>query len=69
MLDPLKSLKVRCAETGISLSQACRLAGVDRHAIESWNRKIPKSFQTYNAILEAIEKYKALERKNEEEGC
>lgn len=69
MINPIKSLKLACAEAGISLSQACREAGVHQQVIDKWNRKLPRSFELYNKVMAAIAKHQAPERKNPEEGC
>lgn len=69
MINPIKSLKLACAEAGISLSQACREAGVHQQVIDKWNRKTPRSFDLYNKVMAAIETRKNLDRKNPEEGC
>jgi transcriptional regulator with XRE-family HTH domain len=53
------SLKSECEAAGISLSQLCREADVDRSVVERWKEKDPKSIQTLNTLREALERIKS----------
>lgn len=53
------SLKAECEEAGISLSQLCREADVDRSVIERWKNKDPKSIEILNSLREALERLKS----------
>lgn len=57
--DIYSSLKSQCEALGISLSKLCREADVDRSVLERWRRSEPKSIRTYNALVEALEKFKS----------
>lgn len=48
------SLKAECEKAGISLSQLCREADVDRSVVERWKTKDPKSIETLNALKSAL---------------
>lgn len=52
--DTYWSLKKRCDQNGISLSELCREAGIDRSILERWKIKNPKSIEMHNALLEAL---------------
>lgn len=48
-------IKTKCASLGVSISEVCRMAGVDRSILERWKTQNPKSINTLNAINAAIE--------------
>lgn len=52
-------LKQQCEAVGISLTQLCREAGVERSTVERWKHRDPKSIEMlkeFNAIIEAKRK-------------
>jgi DNA-binding transcriptional regulator YiaG len=55
MENPLVSLKIKCIRAGVRLSEACEKAGVPRQTVENWGRKMPKTFEIYLKIQQAIE--------------
>lgn len=55
MLDPVTEMKAKASASGVSLSAACKKAGVDRSIPERWKKNVPKSFITYANIMQAID--------------
>lgn len=52
------SLKSECDSLGISISQLCREADVDRSVVERWKSKDPKSIEILNSLKGALERIK-----------
>lgn len=54
MENTFNYLKSECEKLGVSLSEVCRRAGVDRSVIERWKKKEPKTVQILRRLEEAI---------------
>lgn len=53
-----EEIKKECKEAGVSVSQLCRDAGVDRFTIERW-KKTPKSIETLMKLKKTLKTYKS----------
>lgn len=51
-------LKQQCDEVGISLTQLCREAGVERSTIERWKQKDPNTIEILNNLKAVLESKK-----------
>lgn len=56
MSDTVKSLKIRCAELGTTLTNVCRNVGVHPNVMSNWAKEEPKSIRTLKAIEAEIER-------------
>lgn len=59
MENILTSLKVKCVEAGTNLTEVCRRAGIHRSVVDRWERELPKSFKTLEALHAAVEDIKS----------
>jgi transcriptional regulator with XRE-family HTH domain len=48
-------IKRMCAENNLTVAEVLRKANVASGTLTSWEEKDPKSFQVFDAIVEAIE--------------
>ena len=55
MKDPVSELKIKAAEAGTNLTEACKRANVDRSIPERWKKNVPKAFVAYAKLEQAIE--------------
>lgn len=55
MENILTSLKIACVNAGTNLTEVCRRAGVHRSVVDRWERELPKSFKTLEALHKAVE--------------
>lgn len=53
-MNEYEKLQQKCKEVKISLSEACRLAGVDRKSIQRWSKRNPKSVTILRQLEEVI---------------
>lgn len=58
MKNPYSEIEEKARQAGVSVSAACKRAGVDRSVPERWKKNVPKSLVTYAGILEAIDDLK-----------
>lgn len=61
------ALKNKCDELGITISQLCRRADVDRSIPERWKAKDPKTLETLDALNKALQDIKKETQKNKNE--
>lgn len=50
------NLRKRCALAGVSLLKACEAAQVDYSTIAKWKKKNPKTIETHERLIAAIER-------------
>lgn len=50
-----EQIKRLISEKGLSESEVMRKANVSHNTLSGWEKKDPKSFQVYDAIVDAIE--------------
>lgn len=57
LTDPetYKHLRVRCAQVGTDLTKLCRMAGVNRSALDKWSEKEPKTLITLKRLQAALD--------------
>lgn len=53
-MTSLSDLKQMCAERGVSLGQIFDDMGINRSVLSRWEKKEPKSVQTYQKIYDRI---------------
>lgn len=58
MSKTFQSLKIRCAEAGTSISEVCRIAGVNRSTVEKWKKDEPTTLVVLEKLNNAIEELK-----------
>ncbi len=52
--DPVNYLRVECEKRGISLSDLCDAAQVDRSTVERWKNKNPHTMQILGRLQTAL---------------
>lgn len=57
-MDTYKSLKIKCAEAGTSITEVCRRAGIHHQVIHAWREREPKSIKTLRTLEGIIEEIK-----------
>lgn len=50
------SLEIECEKAGTNLTEVCKLAKVDRSAVQRWKDSEPKTIQSIRKMKEVIER-------------
>lgn len=53
-IDPAAQIEAIAKDAGVSVAEACKLAGVSYSTVFRWRQKMPASFENFNNICAAI---------------
>ena len=63
-MKSIQEIEDEAKELGITPTEMCKRAGMNRDTWQKWKRKMPKSLRMYKELLNALELEKLRKEKN-----